>query len=169
VQTEFCANYAPRYNVATAWTPQTAFCPTDGTAAYNTIINNCAAYTLDAGSCADFAYNAESCGEFTAFTFGCETCYPQYVRLVQSVAGTVTEVFKWRFESLLRSLRIKTKDKAITISAFSDEDLTTQVGADIVYTPTGVNVTTKFGITIKPSDYDQSYSIGAVEFERNND
>jgi hypothetical protein len=86
---------------------------------------------------------------------------------MQSVAGTVTEVFKWKMSSVIRSLKVRTKKNELTISGYSDAALQTKVGTDIVYTPTGVTVQPKFGITIQPSSNNQGYKIDGVEFERN--
>jgi hypothetical protein len=135
--------------------------------AWNAAYNTCTAYNTTSGTCAAFAYNAESCAEFTAFTFGCETCYPQYIRLMQSASGIVSEVFKWAVTTAIKSLRIKTKGDQITISSFSDTNLTTQIGSDIIYTPTGVNINPMYGITIQPSPYQQDYTVGGIQIERN--
>lgn len=135
--------------------------------AWNAAYNVCTTYNASSGTCAAFAYNAESCAEFTAFTFGCQTCYPQYIRLMQSASGIVSEVFKWAITTTIKSLRIKTKGDQITISSFSDINLNTQIGSDIIYTPTGVNINPRHGITIQPSPYQQDYTIGGIKIERN--
>jgi hypothetical protein len=45
--------------------------------------------------------------------------------------------------------------------------LTTQIGSDIVYTPTGVTVYPSYGITIQPSGQNQGFSFDTFEMTRN--
>jgi hypothetical protein len=86
---------------------------------------------------------------------------------MQSSAGIVSEIFKWAVTTTIKSLKIKTKGDELTISSYSDANLTTQIGTDIVYTPTGVTVTPRHGITIQPSVYQQNYTIDGITIERN--
>lgn len=182
----FCANFSPSvcrffngvnqscvansfFQECTTWTQRTRdFTDTNpANSAWNAAYNICTTYNSTSGTCAAFLYNAESCQQFTPFEFNCQTCYPQYIRLMQSSAGIVTEIFKWAVTTTIKSLRIKTKGDELTISSYSDASLTTQIGNDIVYTPTGVTVQPRHGITIQPSVYEQAYTIGGITIERN--
>jgi hypothetical protein len=153
----------------TTWTQQTrVFTDTNpANSAWNAAYNICTSYNSNSGTCAAFLYNAESCQQFTPFEFNCQTCYPQYIRLMQSSAGIVTEIFKWAVTTTIKSLKIKTKGDELTISSYSDANLTSQIGTDIVYTPTGVTVNPRHGITIQPSVYEQAYTVGGITIERN--
>lgn len=165
---QFCA--ANRIDQeCTTWTQRTrVFTDTDpANSAWNAAYNICTSYNSNSGTCAAFLYNAESCQQFTPFEFNCQTCYPQYIRLMQSSAGIVSEIFKWAVTTTIKSLKIKTKGDELTISSYSDANLTTQIGTDIVYTPTGVTVTPRHGITIQPSVYQQNYTIDGITIERN--
>lgn len=117
-------------------------------------------------------YGPDVCTSEYTYDCNCQTCYPQYVRVIQSVAGTVSTLYSWLIgtvssSTVIKSLRVKTSGSEITVKAYSDSSLVSQIGTDLVYTPTGVNVTANFGIGIKPSTYNQGYSIDQVEIERN--
>jgi hypothetical protein len=86
---------------------------------------------------------------------------------LQSAGSVVSEVFSWTVNSIINSLRIKTKGDQLTISAYSDENLTTQIGSDIVFTPTGITVHPSYGITIQPSGQNQGFSFDTFEITRN--
>lgn len=97
----------------------------------------------------------------------CSTCYPQYIRVLQSVANTVSVVTQWSIGTIASSLKIKTSGSQITVSAYSDTSQVTQIGSDLVYTPTGVTVTPAFGLTVIPSSYNQGYSTDSIEIKKN--
>ena len=97
----------------------------------------------------------------------CSTCYPQYVRVLQSVAGTVSVITQWTLTSLAASFKVKTSGSQITTSAYSDSTMVTQIGSNLVYTPTGVTITPTSGISIIPSSNSQQYSIDSIEIKKN--
>jgi hypothetical protein len=97
----------------------------------------------------------------------CSTCYPQYIRVLQSVGNTVSTITQWSISSLAAALKVKTSGSQITISAYSDSGMVTQIGSDLVYTPTGVTITPTFGITVVPSGYNQGYSTDSIEVKKN--
>jgi hypothetical protein len=97
----------------------------------------------------------------------CSTCYPQYIRVIQSVANTVSVVTQWSIGTLASALKIKTSGSQITVSAYSDSSMITQIGSDLVYTPTGVAITPAFGLTVIPSTYNQGYTTDAIEIKTN--
>jgi hypothetical protein len=96
----------------------------------------------------------------------CQTCYPQYVRVLQSAANTVSTITQWSISNLASALRVKTSGSQLTISAFSDSSMVSQIGSDLVYTPTGVTITPTFGITIVPSSYNQGYDVNEIQIKR---
>ena len=98
----------------------------------------------------------------------CSTCYPQYIRIFQSVANTISLVTQWSVSATLAAaFKVKTSGSQITVSVYSDAAAVTQIGTDLVYTPTGVTITPVNGITVMPSTYNQGYSIDSVEITRN--
>jgi hypothetical protein len=179
----FCTAWRLGNTFATRWTEQTSFISefTTRWASTNAAVSsaNCsvirAAYSSCCTSQSSFndcqgqisSWNSTSCARFENFEFGCQTCYPQYIRIIQSAGSVVSEIFNWTVSSIINSLRIKTRGDQITISAYSDENLTTQIGSDIVYTPTGVTVYPSYGITIQPSGQNQGFSFDTFEMTRN--
>jgi hypothetical protein len=130
--------------------------------------NTVYAYTYGYANAYDYAYNAY----FTAYAYAvngpyasCQTCYPQYIRVIQSVANTVSTVMEWTLASIAQSFKVKNSGNQITVSAYSDANMVTQIGSDLVYTPTGATITPTSGIMISPSSYNQGYSIDAVEIK----
>lgn len=97
----------------------------------------------------------------------CQTCYPQYIRVIQSVANSVSTLAQWTVSSIVNSFKVKTSGNQIQIDAFSGSDFTSQIDGTLTYTPTSVNVETRFGIMISPSSYDQQTTIDDVEIKRN--
>lgn len=97
----------------------------------------------------------------------CQTCYPQYIRVIQSVANSVSTLAQWTVSSVVNSFKVKTSGSQIQVDAFSGSDFTSQIDGTLTYTPTSVNVDTKFGIMISPSSYDQQTTIDDVEIKRN--
>lgn len=96
----------------------------------------------------------------------CDTCYPQYVRLIQSAANTVSTITQWSINTLASALKVKTSGSQLTISAYSDSSMVTQIGSDLVYTPTGVTITPTSGLTIIPSSYNQGYTVDEIQIKR---
>jgi hypothetical protein len=62
--------------------------------------------------------------------------------------------------STIGSILVSILGNQITAKAYSDTNLVTQIGSDLVYTATGAVVGTQFGISISPSQYLQSDIIG---------
>lgn len=97
----------------------------------------------------------------------CQTCYPQYIRVIQSVSSSISTLAEWALSSLANSFRVKTSNNQIEITAFSNSDFTSQLDGTLTYTPTNVDVQTNFGIMVSPSSYNQQLKIGDVEIKRN--
>lgn len=112
-------------------------------------------------------FNADVCIAWNSYSCNCSTTYPQYIRIMKSVNSVVSEVWSTTIASVAQSLRVKTNGSQITVKAYSDPNLVTQIGSDIVHTPTGVSVMSTYGITIDPSSYNQGYSIDGIEITKN--
>jgi hypothetical protein len=102
-----------------------------------------------------------------SYSCNCQTCYPQYIRIMQSVGSTVSQITSWVISGVAQSLRIRTSGDQITVKAYSDPSLVSQIDSDLIYTPTGAAVNSKFGIAIKPSTYNQGYTIDQVVIDKN--
>jgi hypothetical protein len=121
---------------------------------------NCAAYTCTAWTCTNTTWSA----------CNCNTCYPTYIRLIRSISNTVSQVFKWKINdlgtSVVNSLRITTSGDQLTIEPFANNDLTGKIGSDLVYTPTGVVLTSVYGIIVEPSPTNQGNQIDEITIEK---
>jgi hypothetical protein len=137
-------------------------------------------------------YNAKTCNRWNEYTFNCETCYPQWIRVLQSAAGTVTTLASFLASSVfrteqspngtldlivqdspivnfVRSMVLRIRGEQIEVDAYSDSGGTQKIDlqdGDIVYTPTGAEVTTKYGIMVIPSEYNQTNRFGGISIIR---
>lgn len=107
---------------------------------------------------------------YASYTNATTYTYNEIVRISQSVASvvnTITSSIVSTTQTLL-SLRVKTSGTQITAQGFSDINFVSQVGSDLVYNATGATITTRFGIAVSPSAYQQSDIIGSsVAITRN--
>ena len=103
----------------------------------------------------------------TYYECNCQTCYPQYVRFIQSISGTVTTLTSWIVSTVVNSIKVTTSGSNTTTKIYSDTNLVTQIGSDLTYTPTGVTVTPQYGIMVKPSSYLQGNTIEEITIEVN--
>jgi hypothetical protein len=124
----------------------TAYCPyTSCSGVYN------------ASYCA--SYNAVYCASASYYSCNCQTCYPPFIRVIQSASSIVSEIYKWTISAIANSLKVITSGTGITAKAYSDNSLSTQIDSDLTYTATGATITTKFGIVVAPSSYSQGNSL----------
>jgi hypothetical protein len=93
--------------------------------------------------------------------------YPTYIRVIRSIANTVSEVTSGYIgDSItLQSLRTIISGTQITVKGYSGANLTTQVGSDLVYNATGATVTPEYGIVITPSGSNTVNTIDSVTIE----
>jgi hypothetical protein len=105
----------------------------------------------------------------TYFQSCAATCYPTYIRLIKSVANVVSEVTKITVgnttSSLVNSLKLIVSGSQITAKAYSDTSLTSQIGSDLTFTPTGVTISTSYGIIVTPSVTNQGNSLDDFTIE----
>jgi hypothetical protein len=90
-------------------------------------------------------------------TVPARTVYDQKVSLRQSIAGNVQLLTSWLVSSaqVIRALKVKLTGNNISTKAYSDANQVAQIGSDLLYTATGAEVSTKFGLVISPSSYGQ--------------
>lgn len=154
--------------------------------------NNCTGNSCNRWNSTNcIAYNAKTCNQWFEFTFNCETCYPQYIRVLQSVGNTISTVFSKLISPTFReflspnnntlyeqdnlndptvkSMSLRTSGKEISIDVYEGLALEDQinVGETIVYEPTNAEVTARYGIMIKPSEYNQQNFIGEIDIDKN--
>ena len=115
--------------------------------------------------CNAFSQPCNANNAVTYYDCNCQTCYPQYIRFIQSVSGTVTTLTSWLVSSVVQSFKVTTSGSNTTIKAYSDTELVTQIGSDLTYTPTGITITPQHGIMIKPSTYSQGNTIDEITIE----
>lgn len=137
-------------------------------------------------------WSVETCNRWNEFAFDCETCYPQWIRVLQSVNSTVTTVTKFlitktfRTESspqggltlfvqdtfinkLIKGIKVFIQGKEISADLYHETNFQDKVDVeeDIVYNATGAEVTPYYGIMVIPSEYNQNNIIGSIEIEKN--
>lgn len=89
--------------------------------------------------------------------------FAQYLDISKSVASVVSTVTSALISTTqtIGSFFVSLSGNQITARAYSDTNLVTQIGSDLVYTATGAVINTEFGISISPSEYQQSDIIGS--------
>jgi hypothetical protein len=63
-------------------------------------------------------------------------------------------------------MKIITSGSQITIEPYANADLTSKIGSDLVYTPTGVALTSTYGIIVTPSVTNQGSEIDEITIEK---
>lgn len=107
---------------------------------------------------------------YYTYAAGSTTTYSEYLKIKQSVSSTVSEITSSLISATqsIKSLLVSITGNQITARAYSDTNFVTQIGSDLVYTATGATVTSKYGIAVSPSSYNQSAIIGtSLEINRN--
>jgi hypothetical protein len=122
-------------------------------------------YTAESYGCCCGATYYYSCNCQTCQSTSCETCYPQYMRIIQSAANTVSEILKWQVSGIVRSVRVLTSNKNITVKSYSDTSLQTEINSQ-EYAAPSAQETTRFGVVVSPSSYNQSGTVSEINIER---
>jgi len=115
------------------------------------------------------SYSCSTCSSYSCGSCAgqsCETCYPQYIRILQSVNNSVTSLMSWTFSSIIRSLKVKTLNKQISVDSYSDINQSTLI-ANVTYEAPTATETTKFGIMMSPSSYNESRTLSSIKIRRN--
>jgi hypothetical protein len=124
-------------------------------------------YTCSGGNYVSGNYVAGNYVAGTPYSCNCSTCYPQYLRVLQSASSVVSTITSWTLAAVARSLRVKTSGSQITAQVFSDTNLATQIGSDLVYTPNGAAITGNSGIIVYPSSTSQGTTLGTTKITIN--
>lgn len=100
---------------------------------------------------------------YTTSTNATTYAYQAILKVNKSVSNTVSTLTSAIVSTTqtIRSILVSTSGNQITAKAFSDTNLVSQLGSDLVYTATGAVVNTTYGISIAPTQYAQSDTIGA--------
>ena len=153
--------------------------------------NNCTSFVCNAANASNCrTFNTQTCNRWFEFTTDCETCYPQYVRVLQSLGSTISTVFSAivtkTFETFsspggltlysqtdfaapnANSMKVATDQDSLSVEVFSDTDLQNKIVLDeeITYGPTGAVIPTTYGIIINPSSYNQNNFIGEIDIDK---
>jgi hypothetical protein len=137
-------------------------------------------------------WSTESCNRWFEFTFDCQTCYPQWIRIIQSANSTITTVARFlitkTFRSepsprggltlffqnsfinkIIQSIKVFTSGNQIKADLFYDSQFQDKVDVeeDIIYTATGAEVTPAYGILVIPSEYEQNKFVGFINIDKN--
>lgn len=116
-----------------------------------------------------YVYSCSTCSSTSCSTCSgqsCSTCYPQYLRILQSVAGSVSTIVSYAISAVIRSMRVTTSNKSITVDTFSDANLATPITTN-TYNATTATETTNFGIMMAPSSYNESKTLSSIKLRRN--
>lgn len=126
---------------------------------WNSYQCNAYTYTCNSGyGCTSYSTTCTSSYSYS-YSCNCSTCYPPFIRILQSVSNTVSEIYKWTLSSAANSLKVITSGTSITAKAYSDNNLSTQIDSDFTYTANGATIETTFGIMVAPSSYAQGNSL----------
>jgi hypothetical protein len=105
-------------------------------------------------------------GGYNSYNCNPVTTYPAYIKIIKSVAGTISQLTSFLVTTVVNSLKITVSGNTITTKAYSDTNLSTQIGSDLTYTPTGAAVYTEYGIIVIPSGHNQTTEIDEISIER---
>ena len=67
-----------------------------------------------------------------------------------------------------RSMKVFTEGTVIGAEVFSDENLNNKIIVDeqIIYQPTGAQISTTYGIMVNPSSYNKNNFIGEIDIDK---
>ena len=150
-----CINYTQGSNSSYVVDSQSTTC----TPNYSAVCNGWSTST----SCSGYAtgYSCETCTGQT-----CQTCYPAYIRVLQSIANTVTTLATYAIASAAKSLKISTLNKQISVQPYSDTSLATAIGTELQFDASAASETTKFGLMVSPSQYDEQMAVAQINIKR---
>lgn len=132
-----------------------------------------ATYTcITSNNCA----NTESGGGYACTGYTNVYNYGRVMRLIRYANNIISEIASTAVDSVnspIAGLKLKitnaTKGSSssgtITAQAFSDSDLVTQIGNNLIHNPTGVNITTNFGIVATAASYNESLQISEISIQ----
>ena len=123
--------------------------------------SSCSASTYTPASCSSSSPN------YSYAIGGYNYYYPRYIRILQSVGNVVSSIATSLVGDsiMIYGMKAIISGNQITVKAYSNTNMTTQAGTDLVYTATGAAVTPEFGIVVTPSNYAQGNTIADVTIE----
>ena len=163
-------------------TPYYSYCATYGSFSYcgsyyATYGSACSTYAPGAPSCSSYTSGSACASYYTvcnsagpiyssvcsAYSSVCATYTSssstvlgtRYLRLIKSVANTVTVVLDTAVASLVSSIQVGISGVGLTLRAYSSPGQNTQIGTDITYTATGATTATQHGLLLAPGGFDQ--------------
>lgn len=88
------------------------------------------------------------------------TIYPKYIRVIRMIAGSISTMASQLISNdsnqNAAALKVEVRNDQITAKAYTDASMTTQAGSSLVYSPTGANITTDYGIVFTTQGYSQN-------------
>jgi hypothetical protein len=102
------------------------------------------------------------------------TTYPRYLQLIKFTSNVATAIYTFTLDAVtsyvqMKGLKIQISNATkggttatITAKAYSDTAMVTQIGSDLIYNATGVNIVANYGIVVSPSSYNQESSLGEI-------
>ncbi|NDB58476.1 hypothetical protein EB001_08530 [bacterium] len=115
-----------------------------------------------------YTYSAGGNVSYTTYDCNCSSSYPQSIKIIKSISGTVSTVTSWSVGTatdVIRAIKVITNGNGITIRPYSDTSATTQIGSDLSYTATGATLTTRFGIVVAPATDGQGSGTGQITIQ----
>lgn len=115
------------------------------------------------GNCNAFASNC--CYSYNAGTpYECNCVVNNKVRLIKSIAGTITTVATFPFNSAVAGFKTILSGNNVTVKAFSGSGYNSQIGSDQSSTVSGYTKTKKHGILKGPVTYTAAQTSEINEF-----
>ena len=142
----------------------TGFSGSFPTSGYNAVATtNCETRNV---LCNPYSCNPYQCNPYNCNPYPCnyQTCYSSctgytqnyYLRLLQSVSGTVsTATSDVSLSSAAVAIMVQTSGNTITAKAYSNTSMTAQLGSTLTYTPSNPTKGTQVGLVKYTSPYNQ--------------
>lgn len=110
------------------------------------------------GSCVSCTENFTTvCSVYATNPCNCTQSY--FLRIIKSVAGTVSLVASATVGTVVSAIRLITSGNSITAKAYSNTGMTTQTGSDLTASGSGATKTGNHGIILETSSYQQGTTI----------
>jgi hypothetical protein len=114
--------------------------------------------SVSCGSCVSCTENfTTTCAQFVTNPCNCTQSY--FLRIIKSIAGTVTLVTSATVGTVVSAIRLITNGNSITAKAYSNTGMTTQTGSDLTSDGSSATKTGNHGIILEPSSYQQGTTI----------
>lgn len=123
-----------------------------------------------------YTYTCQTCSSYscqTCSSYSCGSCSATgttnnyYLKLYNSVSGTVSEIASVTLSSVAKGIQVITNGFGITGKAYSDTGFTNQTGSDLTHTASSAVPTKLHGILIAGSTQNQGYTIDSFQSEKN--